>query len=125
MASPTTSSKGSNFHADLLNSWTAENQGSNIPRFQFQDEYSASNSDRFLTDASYLSLNNINFGYTLPLAVTRKAGMDKVRFYVSADNIWVWSQRQGLDPRQSITGGATNSYYAPIRTISGGLSLTF
>ena len=125
MASPTTDSKGSNFHADLLNSWTADNQGSNIPRFQFQDEYSASNSDRFLTDASYLSLNNINFGYTLPLAVTRKAGMDKVRFYVSADNIWVWSQRQGLDPRQSITGGATNSYYAPIRTISGGLSLTF
>ena len=125
MSSPTSSSKGRNFHADLLNAWSTTNQGSDIPRFQFGDEYTSSTSDRFLTDASYLSLNNINFGYTLPVAVTRKAGMDKVRFYVSADNIWVWSQRQGLDPRQSISGGATSSYYAPIRTISGGLSLTF
>ncbi|MBR5332885.1 MAG: TonB-dependent receptor [Muribaculaceae bacterium] len=125
MSSPTSSSKGRNFHADLLNAWSTTNQGSDIPRFVFGDEYTASTSDRFLTDASYLSLNNINFGYTLPLAVTRKAGMDKVRFYVSADNVWVWSQRQGLDPRQSISGGATSSYYAPIRTISGGLSLTF
>ena len=125
MSSPTARSKGNNFHADLLNAWSTDNKGSNIPRFQFGDEYSASSSDRFLTDASYLSLNNINFGYTLPLALTRKAGMDKVRFYVSADNIWVWSKRQGLDPRQSITGGATSAYYAPIRTISGGLTLTF
>ncbi len=125
MASPTANSKGTNFHADLLNAWSASNQGSNIPRLQFGDEYTAGTSDRFLIDASYLSLNNVNFGYTLPLALTRKAGMDKVRFYVSADNVWVWSQRQGLDPRQSITGGASSSYYAPIRTISGGLTLTF
>jgi hypothetical protein len=108
-----------------LNSWSTDNQGSNIPRHQFGDEYTSGSSDRFLTDASYLSLNNINFGYTLPLAATRKVGMEKVRFYFSADNIWVWSQRQGLDPRQSITGGASSSYYAPIRTLSGGLTLTF
>ena len=125
MASPTSSSRGTNFHADLLNSWSTNNSGSDIPRFQYGDDYSVSTSDRFLTDASYLSLNNINFGYTLPLATTRKIGMDKVRLYVSADNVWVWSKRQGLDPRQSITGSVTNSYYAPIRTISGGLTVTF
>ena len=125
MSSPTSTSKGQNFHADLLNSWSSTNQGSNIPRFQYGDSYSAASSDRFLTDASYLSLNNVNFGYTLPSALVRKAGMEKVRLYVSADNIWYWSKRQGLDPRQSISGGASSSYYAPIRTISGGLTLTF
>ena len=125
MSSPTASSKGTNFHADIFKSWSTANPNSNIPRFQFGDSYSTASSDRFLTDASYLSLNNINFGYTLPLAVTRKAGMDKVRIYFAADNIWVWSKRQGLDPRQSITGSVTNSYYAPIRTLSGGLSVTF
>ena len=125
MSSPTASSKGANFHADIFKSWSTANPNSNIPRFQFGDSYSTASSDRFLTDASYLSLNNINFGYTLPLAVTRKAGMDKVRIYFAADNIWVWSKRQGLDPRQSITGSVTNSYYAPIRTLSGGLSVTF
>ena len=125
MASPTASSKGTNFHADLLNAWTSENTNTSIPRFQFGDQYTASTSDRFLTSASYLSLQNINFGYTLPASATRKLGMEKVRVYVTADNIWYWSKRQGLDPRQSITGSTTNSYYSLMRTISGGITLTF
>ena len=114
----------SNIHADALKSWTSENN-SNIPRYQFDDSYSAATSDRFLTDASYLSLNNINFGYTFNKMLTKKIGVERLRLYVAADNIWVWSKRQGLDPRQSITGSATGSYYAPIRTISGGVTLTF
>ena len=40
-------------------------------------------------------------------------------------NVWLWSKRPGLDPRQSITGQVTASYYAPIRTISGGVTFTF
>ena len=124
MASPTSTSRGSNFHADVLNAWTSANN-SNIPRLQFDDSYTAGTSDRFLTDASYLSLNNINFGYTLPRLVTKKAGIESLRIYVAADNICYWSQRKGLDPRQSISGGASNAYYSPIRTISGGVTLTF
>ncbi|MBW9203232.1 TonB-dependent receptor [Bacteroidales bacterium SW292] len=125
MSSPTASGKGTNFHADLLNAWTPENTSSNIPRFQFGDQYTAASSDRFLTSASYLSLQNINLGYTLPSSVTRKIDVEKIRIYVTADNIWYWSKRQGLDPRQSISGSITNSYYAPMRTISGGITLTF
>ena len=52
-------------------------------------------------------------------------GMEKLRIYATADNVWVWSKRQGLDPRQSITGSVTSAYYAPMRTISGGITLTF
>jgi TonB-linked SusC/RagA family outer membrane protein len=125
MSSPTSSSKGQNFHKDLLNAWTPENKNTNIPRFQTEDIYTTASSDRFLTDASYLSLQNVNLGYTLPVNLTRKAQIESARFYVTADNLFVWSQRKGLDPRQSITGSATNSYYAPIRTISGGVTLTF
>jgi len=124
MGAPTKDSRGTNFHADVLKAWT-QGSNSNIPRFQYGDTYVASLSDRFLTDASYLSLNNINFGYTFPKMWTKKIGVEKLRLYVAADNIWVWSKRQGLDPRQSITGGANASYYAPIRTISGGVTLTF
>ena len=124
MASPTSTSLGTNIHADVLNSWTEANN-TNIPRWQYNDENSAARSSRFLTDASYLSLQNINIGYTLPRMLTKKFGVERLRIYAAADNIWVWSQRQGLDPRQSISGGATASYYAPIRTISGGLTLTF
>ena len=125
MSSPKSSSKGQNFHKDLLNAWTPENKSTTIPRFQMDDTYTTSTSDRFLTDASYLSLQNVNFGYTMPVNLTRKAQIENVRFYVSADNLFVWSQRKGLDPRQSITGSTTNAYYAPIRTVSGGVTLTF
>ena len=79
----------------------------------------------FLTDASYLSLQNINLGYTLPSRICRTMGMEKLRIYMACDNVWVWSKRQGLDPRQSITGSVTSAYYAPMRTISGGITLTF
>ena len=111
-------------HVDMQNAWTPTNQ-TNIPRLQFDDDYTNSTSDRFLVSASYLSLNNINFGYTLPFSLTSKIDVQKIRLYVTADNIWVWSKRQGLDPRQSISGSVTSAYYAPMRTISGGISVTF
>ena len=117
--------KGHAFHADVLNSWTPENPNTDIPRFQYNDQFTNLSSDRFLTSASYLSLQNINVGYTLPSSICRNFGVEKLRVYMSADNVWVWSKRQGLDPRQSITGGASSAYYAPIRTISGGFTLTF
>ena len=125
MGSPTTSNKGRNFHADLLDAWTPENPNSRIPRMQFGDKFTAAHSDRFLTNASYLGFQNINVGYTLPVKLTRAIGISKLRVYMAADNICVWSKRQGLDPRQSITGAVTSSFYAPIRTISGGLTVTF
>ena len=124
MSSPTASQRGNNFHADVLNSWTPENQ-TNIPRLQYGDLYTASSCDRFLTSSSYLSLQNINFGYTLPKKLTNKIFVDKVRIYFAAENVWVWSKRQGTDPRQSITGSVNNTYYAPIRTLSGGLQVSF
>ncbi len=52
-------------------------------------------------------------------------GLEKLRIYLACDNVWTWSKRQGLDPRQSISGSGTASYYAPIRTISGGITVTF
>jgi len=118
------SSPGNIFHVDMLNAWTPEHH-TNIPRIQYGDSYVASTSDRFLISASYLSLNNVQLGYTLPKSLTRRIEIDKVRVYVTADNVWVWSKRQGLDPRQSITGSVTSTYYAPMRTISGGITVTF
>lgn len=125
MKSPTSQSRGYAIHADMLKAWSPINPTSNIPRFQYGDKYSTATSDRFLTNASYLSLQNINAGYTLPSRICRTMGLEKLRLYVACDNVWLWSKRQGLDPRQSISGSGTASYYAPIRTISGGITLTF
>jgi hypothetical protein len=128
MDSPSQTSVGFAYHRDLWNAWTPENPNSKIPRFVYNgynDKYFSSSSSRFLVDASYLNIQNITIGYTLPAKITRKFLVEKLRIYFTCDNVWYWSRRKGLDPRQSL-GGSTNPYeYAPIRTFSGGVTITF
>jgi TonB-linked SusC/RagA family outer membrane protein len=125
MSSPTSSSAGYNFHKDLLNSWTAENSSSDIPRFQYNDTYSAAASTRFLTDASYLNFQNLNFGYTLPSNITKKVLIENLRIYLACENLCYWSKRKGFDPRQSFSSSTNATNYSPMRTVSVGASLTF
>lgn len=124
MSSPT-GTTGYNFHKDLLNSWTPENTGSDIPRFQLHDQYSAASSTRFLTNASYLNIQNINVGYTLPTSWTKKLAINSLRLYMSAENVFYWSKRKGFDPRQSYDTTTNATYYSPMRTISGGVTFQF
>lgn len=124
MGSPTTNHSGYGYHVDLLNSWTKENPNNNIPRFQFDDTYSNGQSTRFLTDASYLNIENINLGYTFSSNTIKKLGGTSLRIYVAAENVWYWSARQGFDPRISYTGTGA-AYYSPMRTISGGITVKF
>ncbi len=125
MSSPNGTSVGRNYHVDLLDAWTkGTNENSDIPRFQYDDLYSSATSDRFLTSASYINISNINIGYTFP-AKWWNNKIQGLRVYVACDNVFYWSKRRGLDPRQSFSGGTTNVNYSPIRTISGGVTLTF
>jgi len=125
MSSPTQSSAGTNFHKDILKSWTPDNPNTDIPKFQYNEQYTAASSDRFLTDASYLNFQNAQIGYTVPERLTRKIHVNRLRLYVACDNIWYWSRRQGLDPRQSFSGATSNAMNSPVRTLSGGLNITF
>ena len=125
MGAPTASISGWNFHKDLLNSWSANNTSSNIPRFNFDDQYNSATSTRFLTSSSYLSINNINFGYTLPAALTKKIDINSLRLYVACENVAYISARKGFDPRQNYNDMSNATYYSPMRTISGGITVQF
>ena len=125
MSSPVAGSQGTNFHKDLLKAWTKDKPSNEIPRFQYNDQYTARMSDRFLTDASYLNFQNAQVGYTVPEVYTKMMHLTKMRVYVACDNIWYCSRRQGFDPRFSLTGGTNNTVTSPVRTISGGINLTF
>ena len=119
MNNSTASSLGKNYHLDLLDAWTPDNKDSQIPRFQFAEEYTSVTSSRFLISSNYLNISNINVGYTFP-AKWWKGHIQNLRVYVACDNVWYWSARKGFDPR-----GGGNGLYSPIRTISGGVTLTF
>ena len=70
------------------------------------------------------SLKNITLGYTIPKKITSKWGIENLRVYIVGDNIWLKSNRRGLDPRQSISG-ATSSVYSALSSYSFGINLSF
>ena len=125
LLSAPSASTGSNYHKDVFKAWSPSNPDSDYPRHFYLDTDSAASSDRFLVDASYLNIQNVQFGYTVPVNLTEKIKVRSVRVYLACDNVWYWSGRQGLDPRQSLTGATSSSMNSPVRTISGGLSFTF
>jgi len=125
MTNPTQSLTGEAIHRDMLDAWSEDNLGSDIPRWQYNDQNTSAYSDRFLQDASWLSLSNINLGYTLPASLIRKAGLSSLRLYVSAENVYYWTTRRGFDPRGSFSGDISTSTYSPTRSISGGFTVSF
>ena len=112
---------GNNWSTDIANRWTPTNTITDVPRIEYNNQNLNAQSDRFLTDASYLSLKTVNFGYSLPKSVIKKAGLTNLRLYVSADNVALWSKRKGMDPRVSLSGLNNESVYSPIRSFSMGL----
>ena len=122
---PVGSTVGSNYHKDIYKAWTPENRDSDFPRWQYGDQFSAANSDRFLVDASYINIQNAQIGYTVPAHITGKFHVSRLRVYVTCDNIAYWSRRKGLDPRYSFSGSTNTAVNSPVRTLSGGISITF
>ena len=83
-------------------------------------------SDMNLVRASYFSIRNVTLGYTFPKKWMDKIGVERLRVFVTGDNLALWSERQGFDPRVAMSGG-NGDYggYSPLRVISGGINLTF
>ena len=61
----------------------------------------------------------------MPIKASERLLMSKIRLYVAGENLTFWSARKGLDPRYSYKENETVSNYSPVRTISGGLQLSF
>ena len=118
---------GYTFHKDYAKAWSPDNTSSNIPRWQAgtEDQYASFGSDRFLTDASYLNFQSFTVGYAIPKRLTGKIGIQTLRIYVAGENLLFWSARRGLDPRYSFSGNTQVATYSPIRTINGGVQITF
>ena len=116
---------GAAIHKDILKSWSPNNTSSNIPRSMYMDQYTTATSDRFMTDASYLNFQSFTVGYTFPKKWLQNMGINKLRLYASGENLCFWSARKGLDPRYSFSSTESLNVYSPVRTIMGGIQLSF
>ena len=63
----------------------------------------------YYENASFLRVRNITLGYTLPKALTSKWSIDKLRFYVTANNPLIFTNFSGIDP-EGATGNTSPSY---------------
>lgn len=116
---------GQTFHHDYKNTWSASNVNAELPTvlaLNSKDYYSTSTLGLIKSD--YISLQNISVGYTIKKELVEQIGIKGLRIYALADNVAVWSKRQGYDPRLSYTGVSSNQY-SPLRTISGGVNINF
>jgi len=113
-----------NFHVDIRDRWKAPGDVTNIPRqdARYQIQQNAT-STRFLTKADYLALNNIRIGYSVPKSFASKIGLKKADVFVTGDNLWLMSERQGFNPSTAITGGSSIYRYNPLSTIVLGVNL--
>lgn len=119
------SDAGRAFHKDVLRSWTPENKTTGLPRLYYGDKYTAGDSDRWLTSARYLNFQSFSVGYTLPQRVVARLGLNKLRIYATGENLYFWSARKGLDPRYAYDETEALTVYSPMRTIMGGIQLSF
>lgn len=79
---------------------------------------------RYLQDASYIRLKNLQVGYTLPAVWMNKIGFSKCRIFVSGENLWTGTSLSDLFDPETISGGTGGNAYPLSKTISFGLSLT-
>jgi len=87
--------------------------------------------DWAVEDASFLRLNTLTLGYTAPEMFTSKLGVSKLRFYLTASNVFVWTNYTGSDPEVStrrknpLTPGVDSSPYPRSRQMVFGMNLNF
>lgn len=117
---------GRSQHPDILNSWRAPGDTTNVPRLETGNaDLIQTMSDRFLTDASFWSLKNVNFGYTFDKQITDALGVDNLRLSLYGENLFMKSKRKGLDPQYNLAGTQSGNDFNPARTVSLGLNVSF
>lgn len=117
------SDPGSNKGHRLLGAWDpVTNPGSDIPALSTTDSNNESRfSSYMIENGSYLKFRNVQLGYTLPKTTTAKIGLDRLRFYISGQNLFTIKSNSftGFDPEN------VNYGYPIPMTFTFGLNASF
>lgn len=109
--------------AYVENRWTPENTNTDVARvFDNREYWITQQNSYWLYNTNYLRLKTLQFGYSLPTAVTEKLKMQHLRVYVSGQNLLTFDKVKIFDPE--LPNGAGH-YYPQVKVYNTGLSLTF
>jgi len=113
-----------------LDRWTPENPSLIWPRMDSNNS-TAFFTDRFIEDGSFVRLQNVTLGYNLPSDFINKINMKSIRLFISATNLYIWTDYTGFSPDVSLLGSSTTNIghdyagYPSSRTIRMGINLKF
>ncbi len=117
---------------DVIDRWTADNPDGTNPRSNGNDpNINRRVSDRFVEDGSYIRLQNISLGYTIPKTIIESMKIQSMRFYVSAQNLLTISGYSGFDPeigsfnQNPLINGVDNGRFPVARSYTFGLNVNF
>jgi hypothetical protein len=105
-----------------IDRWTVSKPSTTLPRLGGPNNSVVS--DFYIHDASYLRLKNIELGYSLPSRVSRKNGIDVLRFYVAGQNFLTFTKLKDFDPERQ-RGNATDQLTPLYKIVSFGLNIKF
>ncbi len=123
-----------NNHVDVLNAWKKPGDIASVPRPVYGDNVSNGSAlpmTYSLFKGDFIKLKNASLGYTLPQDLVSKARINSARFYVSGQNLFIFTDYPGPDPEVSSNGNTTSApgvdrnTIANGRTITVGLNITF
>jgi TonB-linked SusC/RagA family outer membrane protein len=118
-------STGQAWHTDIFNRWQQPGDITSVPRLDTgQSTNISAASDRWLISSTFFNLKSMNLTYNLPKTLIDSLGLVNAKIYLSGENLYLDSKRQGLDVQRSFTG-TTDFTYNPSRIISTGINLTF
>ena len=111
-------------HLQRYNVVTNPDPNAAYPRLTYNTGFNQNTfSTYWMEDASYLRLKNVQLGYTFPEKWMKKARIDKMRLYLSGDNLLTFSKFfYAYDPETPVSKGG---YYPQIKTVVMGLNITF
>ena len=113
-------------YTEHLDYWSEDNRDAYYPRPLISQTKNQQTQSRYLQNAAYIRLKNLQVGYTLPKKWMDKAGLESIRVYVSADNVFTISSISGVFDPETLGGDWGEGKLYPLqRTWSIGLNLNF
>jgi len=123
--------RNTQFIVTQLDRWQQPGDITDIPRMTAANYAGNLRPSRFVEDGSYIRLKNISLGYTLPSSLTDKWNIQKLRFYVTGQNVITITDYTGLDPEltgpadEQLVQGMEFYTFPQARVFTGGLTLIF
>jgi len=110
-----------------LERWTGPGTSNSVPRVTTAATANNIFSDYYVEDGSYLRLQRLSLGYTLPKNLTQKVKINDVRFFVAVNNLFTLTKYTGFDPAANsgapIGGGFDSGFYPASRTYWFGFNI--